>query len=195
MKIEIDGKLINIIEGSNERVRDYIEFMNRLAQDQDNYTLSRYSKIDEQRMVEWSKSWGKNTIMILSYNDSRVVGSFQASLGKYYGLERQFHVADIAYAVDKEFRGKGLIYFLFNEAIKRLEGVKILTAWVDERNLRSSKLLIKLGFEEACKINDFVYSQTEKIFCNLIMYVGNIGIVKAKLKEELAKKNYSLYEE
>jgi len=195
MKIEIDGKLINIIEGSNERVRDYIDFMNRLAQDQDNYTLSRYSKIDEQRMIEWSKSWGKNTIMILSYNDSRVVGSFQASLGKYYGLERQFHVADIAYAVDKEFRGKGLIYFLFNEAIKRLEGVKILTAWVDERNLRSSKLLIKLGFEEACKINDFVYSQTEKIFCNLIMYVGNIGIVKAKLKEELAKKNYSLYEE
>jgi len=195
MKIEIDGKLINIIEGSNERVRDYIDFMNRLAQDQDNYTLSRYSKIDEQRMIEWSKSWGKNTIMILSYNDSRVVGSFQASLGKYYGLERQFHVADIAYAVDKEFRGKGLIYFLFNEAIKRLEGVKILTAWVDERNLRSSKLLIKLGFEEACKINDFIYSQTEKIFCNLIMYVGNIGIVKAKLKEELAKKNYSLYEE
>ncbi|MFP3317003.1 MAG: GNAT family N-acetyltransferase [Candidatus Nanopusillus sp.] len=195
MKIEIDGKLINIIEGSNERVRDYIDFMNRLAQDPDNYTLSRYSKIDEQRMIEWSKSWGKNTIMILAYNDSRVVGSFQASLGKYYGLERQFHVADIAYAVDKEFRGKGLIYFLFNEAIKRLEGVKILTAWVDERNLRSSKLLIKLGFEEACKINDFIYSQTEKIFCNLIMYVGNIGIVKAKLKEELAKKNYSLYEE
>ncbi|MFP3131958.1 MAG: GNAT family N-acetyltransferase [Candidatus Nanopusillus sp.] len=195
MKIEIDGKLINIIEGSNERVRDYIDFMNRLAQDQDNYTLSRYSKINEQGMIEWSKSWGKNTIMILAYNDSRVVGSFQASLGKYYGLEIQFHVADIAYAVDKEFRGKGLIYFLFNEAIKRLEGVKILTAWVDERNLKSSKLLIKLGFEEACKINDFIYSQTEKIFCNLIMYVGNIGIVKAKLKEELAKKNYSLYEE
>ena len=195
MKIEIDGKLLHIIEGSNERVKDYIDFMNRLSQDPDNYTLSRYSKIDEKRIIEWSKSWGKSTIMILSYNDSKVVGFFQAILGKYFGLERQFHVADIAYAVDKEFRGKGLIYFLFNEAIKRLEGVKILTAWVDERNLRSSKLLIKLGFEEACKINDFVYSQTEKIFCNLIMYVGNIGIVKAKLKEELAKKNYSLYEE
>ena len=59
MKIEIDGKLINIIEGSNERVRDYIDFMNRLAQDPDNYTLSRYSKIDEQKVIEWSKSWGK----------------------------------------------------------------------------------------------------------------------------------------
>jgi GNAT superfamily N-acetyltransferase len=43
--------------------------------------------------------------------------------------------------VDKEFRGKGLIYVLFNEAIKRLEGVKILTAWVDERNLRSGNFL------------------------------------------------------
>jgi RimJ/RimL family protein N-acetyltransferase len=195
MKIEIDGKLLHIIEGSNERVNDYIDFMNRLAQDPDNYTLSRYSKIDEQRMIEWSKSWGKSTIMILAYKDSEVVGFFQATLGKYFGLERQFHVAEIAYAVDKEFRGKGLIYFLFNEAIKRLENVKILTAWVDERNLRSSKLLIKLGFEETCKINEFIYSQIEKTFCNLIMYIGNIDIVKTKLEDELAKRNYNLYEE
>ena len=59
MKIEIDGKLLHIIEGSNERVNDYIDFMNRLTQDPDNYTLSRYSKIDEQRIIEWSKSWEK----------------------------------------------------------------------------------------------------------------------------------------
>jgi RimJ/RimL family protein N-acetyltransferase len=195
MKIEIDGKLLHIIEGSNERVKDYIDFMNRLSQDPDNYTLSRYSKIDEQRIIEWSKSWGKSTIMILAYNDSIVVGFFQATLGKYFGPERQFHVAEIAYAVDKEFRGKGLIYVLFNETIKRLEGVKILTAWVDERNIRSRKLLIKLGFEEACKINEFIYSQIEKTFFNLIMYVGNIDIVKTRLKEELAKRNYNLYEE
>jgi len=195
MKIEIDDKLIQIIEGSSERVKDYIDFMNELSQDPDNYTLSRYSKIDEKRIIEWSKSWGKSTIMILSYNDSKVVGFFQAILGKYFGLERQFHVAEIAYAVDKEFRGKGLIYLLFNEAIKRLENVKILTAWVDERNIRSRKLLIKLGFEEACKINEFIYSEKEKTFCNLIMYIGNINIVKTKLEEELAKRNYNLYEE
>jgi len=195
MKIEMDGKLIQIIEGSNDRVKDYLDFMNRLSQDPDNYTLSRYSKIDEQGIIEWSKSWGKSTIMILAYSDSKVVGFFQAIRGKYFGFERQFHVAEIAYAVDKEFRGKGLIYILFNEVIKRLEGVKILTAWVDERNLRSRKLLIKLGFEEACKINEFIYSQIEKTFCNLIMYIGNIDIVKTKLEEELAKRNYNLYEE
>jgi len=195
MKIEIDGKLLQIIEGSNERVKDYIDFMNRLSQDPDNYTLSRYSKIDEQKIIEWSKSWGKSTIMILAYNDSKVVGFFQASRGKYFGLDRQFHVAEIAYAVDKEFRGKGLIYVLFNEAIKRLESVKILTSWVDERNLKSKKLLIKLGFKGACKINEFIYSETEKTFCNLIMYIGNIDIVKTKLDEELAKRNYNLYEE
>jgi len=193
MKIEIDGKLLHIIEGSNEIVKDYLDFMNRLFQDPDNYTLSRYSKIDEQRIIEWSKSWGKSTIMILAYNDSKVVGFFQATIGKYFGLDRQFHVAEIAYAVDKEFRGKGLIYVLFNEAIKRLEDVKILTAWVDERNIRSRKLLIKLGFEEACKINEFIYSQIEKTFCNFIMYIGNIDIVKTKLEEELAKRNYNLY--
>ena len=195
MKIEIDGKLLHIIEGSNERVKDYLDFMNKLSQDPDNYTLSRYSKIDEQGIIEWSKSWGKSTIMILAYNDSMVVGFFQASRGKYFGFDRQFHVAEISYAVDKEFRGKGLIYILFNEAIKRLENVKILTAWVDERNLRSRKLLIKLGFEEACKINEFMYSETEKTFCNLIMYIGNIDIVKTKLEKELAKRNYNLYEE
>jgi len=194
MKIEIDGKLLNIIEGSNERVKDYLDFMNKLSQDPENYTLSRYSKIDEQRIIEWSKSWGKSTIMILTYNDSKVIGFFQATRGKYFGLERQFHVAEIAYAVDKEFRSKGLIYVLFNEAIKRLKDVKILTAWVDERNLRSRKILIKLGFEEACKINEFIYSQIEKTFCNFYMYVGNIDIVKTKLEEELAKRNYNLYE-
>ena len=195
MKIEIDGKLIQIMEVSNERVNDYLDFINRLSQDPDNYTLTRYSKINEQRIIEWSKSWGKSTIMILAYNNSKVVGFFQATFGKYFGPERQFHVADIASAVDKEFRGKGLIYILFNEAIKRLENVKILTAWVDERNLRSRKLLIKLGFEETCKINEFIYSEIEKTFCNLIMYVGYINMVKAKLEEELAKINYNLYEE
>jgi len=195
MKIEIDGNLIQIMEVSNERVNDYLDFINRLSQDPDNYTLTRYSKINEQRIIEWSKSWGKSTIMILAYNNSKVVGFFQATFGKYFGPERQFHVADIASAVDKEFRGKGLIYILFNEAIKRLENVKILTAWVDERNLRSRKLLIKLGFEETCKINEFIYSEIEKTFCNLIMYVGYINMVKAKLEEELAKINYNLYEE
>jgi len=195
MKIEIDGKLLHIIEGSYERVKDYLDFMNKLSQDPDNYTLSRYSKINEQRIIEWSKSWGKSTIMILAYSDSKVVGFFQATRGKYFGPERQFHVAEISYAVDEEFRGKGLIYLLFNEAIKKLENVKILTAWVDERNIRSRKLLIKLGLKEACKINEFIYSEKEKIFCNLIMYIGNTDIVKTKLKEELAKRNYNLYEE
>jgi len=195
MKIEIDGNLIEIIEGSSERVKDYLDFMNKLSQDSDNYTLSRYSKIDEQKIIEGSKFWGKSTIMILAYSGYKVIGFFQATRGKYFGPDRQFHVAEIAYAVDKEFRGKGLIYFLFNEAIKRLENAKILTAWVDERNIKSKRLLIKLGFEEACKINEFIYSEKEKRFCNLIMYVGNIDIVKTKLKEELAKRNYNLYEE
>ena len=130
MKIEIDGKLIQIIEGSNDNVNDYIKFINKLSQDPYNYTLCRYSKINEQKVIEWSKSWGKNITIILAYNNSMIVGFFQASRGKYFGFDRQFHVAEIAYAVDKEFRGKGLIYVLFKEAIKRLENVKIFTAWV-----------------------------------------------------------------
>ena len=76
-----------------------------------------------------------------------------------------------------------------------MKTLKYLPLGLDERNLRSKKLLIKLGFEEACKINEFVYSETEKTLCNLIMYVGYVDIVKTKLKEELIKKNYNLYEE
>jgi len=187
--MKINDRLIQIIEGSHERVKDYLDFMNKLSQDPENYTLTRYSSIDEQRIIERSKSWGKNIIMMLAYDGSKVVGFFQASIGKYFNLESQFHVAEIAYAVDEEFRGKGLIYILFNEAIKRLKDVRILTAWVDERNLRSRNLLTKLGFREACKIDNFIYSQLEKVFCNLIMYVGDIEVVKTKLKEELTKKN------
>ena len=88
MKIEIDGKLLHITEGSNKRVNDYRDFIDRLSRDPDNYTLTRYSKIDEQRIIEWSKSWGKSTIMILAYNGSIVVGFFQASRGRYFGTER-----------------------------------------------------------------------------------------------------------
>jgi len=59
----------------------------------------------------------------------------------------------------------------------------------------NKRLLKDLNLGEkilACKINEFIYSQIEKTFCNLIMYIGNIDTVKTKLEEELAKRNYNL---
>ncbi|WP_245527035.1 GNAT family N-acetyltransferase [Acidianus hospitalis] len=72
--------------------------------------------------------------MFLAIEKEKVVGSIQVMRGKYFGALRQPHVAEIAYSVAKEFRGKGLIYALMFYA---LSNVSIVTAWVDERNIRS----------------------------------------------------------
>ncbi|QXJ29432.1 hypothetical protein J5U23_02301 [Saccharolobus shibatae B12] len=126
--------------------------------------------------------------MILAYNNDKVIGSIQLTKGRYFGLERQFHVGKIAYAVDKHYRGKGLIYTLFDYLLK-VTDVKILTAWVDERNIKSQKLLENLGFERLCKIDNFMYSVREKIFVNLIFYSGERKVAKEKCEKYLEKFN------
>jgi RimJ/RimL family protein N-acetyltransferase len=65
--------------------------------------------------------------------------------GKHFGISRQPHVAEIAYSIAKEFRGKGLIYALMFYA---LSNVSIVTAWVDKRNIRSQKVLEKTWSKE-----------------------------------------------
>ena len=42
-----------------------------------------------------------------------------------------------------------------------LSDVIIVTAWVDERNIRSQKVLEKPGARKIGKINDFMYSIRE----------------------------------
>ena len=46
--------------------------------------------------------------MFLALDGEGVVSSVQLIRGRYFGITRQPHVAEIAYSVAKEFRGKGL---------------------------------------------------------------------------------------
>ncbi|QXJ32673.1 GNAT family N-acetyltransferase [Saccharolobus shibatae] len=167
MRVEISGDQVLLVNATEKNINDYLDFIISLSKDEDNYTLTRYSDINENRIIEWSKSWGRQVLIILAYNNDKVTGIVQLTKGRYFGLERQFHVGEIAYAVDKRYRGKGLIYALFDYLLK-VTDVKILTAWVDERNIKSQKLLENLGFERLCKIDNFMYSVKEKIFVNLI---------------------------
>jgi len=190
---EINGIRFQLINSTEKNVNDYLEFMSTLSKDRDNYTLVRYSEINKNQIIEWSKSWGKQTMMILAYHSDtqKIVGNIQLNKGRYFGPERQFHVGEIAYAVSKDFRGKGLIYALFSYLLRNTD-VKILTAWVDERNVKSQKLLENLGFEKLCKIDEFMYSVKEKTFINLIFYSGKVEIAKERVEKYLKKFNLKI---
>lgn len=188
MEIEINGIKIQLVNSTEKNVNDYLEFINSLSKDEDNYTLVRYSEVNKNQIIEWSKNWGKQTIMILAYANNKVVGNIQLNKGRYFGPERQFHVGEIAYAVHKDFRGKGLIYALFSYLLRSIN-VKILTAWVDERNVKSQKLLENLGFERLCKIDEFMYSLKEKAFVNLIFYSGKAEVARERIDKYLEKLN------
>jgi RimJ/RimL family protein N-acetyltransferase len=73
-----------------------------------------------------------------------------------------------------------------------LSNVSIVTAWVDERNIRSQKVLEKLGARKVGKIDDFMYSIREKSFVNIIFYVGSAKEMRGKAKEEAERKGIIL---
>jgi RimJ/RimL family protein N-acetyltransferase len=185
MKVEINGNIVEIINATNENVNEYLDFILSLSNDEDNYTLTRYSEIDKNKILEWSKSWGNQTTMILAQTN-QVVGFIQLIKGKYFGMERQFHVGEIAYAVRKDFRGKGLIYVIFNELLRAVD-VKILTAWVDSRNIRSQRLLQNLGFNRDCEVDSFMWSVKEKKFIDLIFYRSRTEKAVNEVKRQLEK--------
>jgi len=70
--------------------------------------------------------------------------------------------------------------------------LKIITVWVDERNIRSQKLLEKLNFTKLGKINEFIYSLRERIYVNLLFYVGNADYVLKRAKEELERRGLNI---
>ena len=183
---------VTLKNADEKDVNGYLDFMTRLSNDEENYTLSRYSEVDVGRIVEWSKTWGKQTLMVLAYSEGKVVGLIQLNKGRYFGMERQFHVGEVAYAVDKPFRGKGLIYLLFYYLLKDTD-VRILTAWVDERNIRSQRVLEKLGFNELGKADEFLYSVKEKMFVNMLFYYGRKEVVERKCREIGA--NFELFKD
>jgi len=65
--------------------------------------------------------------------------------------------------------------------------VSILTAWVDIRNVKSQKLLERIGFKSLGIIEKFMYSPREEIYTDMIMYFGNSDIVIEETKKSMLK--------
>ncbi|BFI76250.1 GNAT family N-acetyltransferase [Sulfurisphaera ohwakuensis] len=181
----IEGKNIKVIKAGEEYAEKFFEYLQILKDDPDNYTIIRYEdvKLENVKKIKWN-----DNPMFLAVAEEKVIGSVQLIRGKYFGLNKQPHVAEIAYSVAKEFRGKGLIYALIYKALKEMHEIKIITAWVDERNLRSQKVLEKLGAKLLCKINNFMYSLREGIYVNMLFYSGNVEEMTKRAKEEAKRK-------
>ncbi|MFP3258800.1 MAG: GNAT family protein [Caldivirga sp.] len=180
----IDGKKIEFVKANENYSEKIYSYLQELKDDPENYTVVRYQevKLEDVKRIRW-----EDNPMFLALEGNRVVGSLQIVRGKYFGIARQNHVGELAFSVSREFRGKGLIYALFSYALENVK-LRILTAWVDERNIRSQKLLEKLNFTKLGKIDEFMFSLREGIYVNLIFYVGNADEVLRRAKEELKRK-------
>lgn len=176
--------MIKILRAREEHAEEFYEYLQALRDDPDNYTVIRYEEVKPEnvRRIRWEEN-----PMFLALDGERVVGSVQLIRGRYFGITRQPHVAEIAYSVAKEFRGKGLVYALIYQALREVK-VKIVTAWVDERNLRSQKVLEKLGARRLGKIEAFMYSIREGAYVNMIFYVGRAETTKRRAKVEAERK-------
>jgi ribosomal-protein-alanine N-acetyltransferase len=181
------GKIFEIAKADENYAERFYGYLQELKDDPENYTVVRYQevKLEDVKNIKW-----RENPMFLALEGDRIIGSVQVIKGKYFGVGRQSHVGELAFSVSKEFRGKGLIYALL---LRALEDVKprILTAWVDERNIRSQKPLEKLGFTKLGKIDEFMYSIREGIYVNMLFYVGNADGVIKRAKDELEKRGIS----
>ena len=88
-----------------------------LKDDPENYTIIRYKDVtlEDVKGIRWN-----DYPLFLAIEKEKVVGSIQVMRGKYFGISIQPHVAEIAYSVAKEFRGKGLIYALMFYALSNV---------------------------------------------------------------------------
>ena len=113
----LEGREIQIIKANEDYAEKFYEYLQLLKDDPENYTIIRYNDVtlEDVKKIMWN-----DYPLFLGIEKEKVVGSMQVMRGKYFGALRQPHVAEIAYSVAKEFRGKGLIYALVFYALSNV---------------------------------------------------------------------------
>lgn len=179
------------IEPANENyVESYLELIKDLASDNDSYVIVNYSGLlpDIVGVRERSKIWNKGNIsMVFALLEDRVIGYCGQKIGPTYGDYLQPHVSEIWYAVSKDFRGSGLIYPLIFESMRNTD-VKYVQAFVDTRNVRSSKVLENLGFKNMSKISENILDKRNNIFRDDYYFRGEREEALKILKEKIDKR-------
>ena len=91
-------------QGSREHAEEFYEYLQTLRDDPDNYTVIRYEEVKPENVRRIGR---EENPMFLALDGERVVGSVQLIRGRYFGITRQPHVAEIAYSVAKELGERG----------------------------------------------------------------------------------------
>jgi ribosomal-protein-alanine N-acetyltransferase len=179
MKLKFNDKELEFIRANESHAEKFYDYILTLEGDNENFIVNRYVNINlgNIRNIKWEE----NPMFLALYNEE-VLGSVQLVIGKYFGPNRQAHVGEISYSISREFRGSGLIYLLIYFAIKSTK-VTILTAWVDTRNVKSQKLLERIGFKRLGVIPNFMFSPKESLYADMILYFGDLDIVIDKTRE------------
>lgn len=111
----------------------------------------------EQQTLEEEKQWLESIIKginenkcvhILAFIDKKLVGGSDISLGKYFAK----HVGNFGITIDIDYRGLGIgkkiMEITINEAVKKLNGLKIIKLGVFSNNTIAQNLYKKMGFVE-----------------------------------------------
>ena len=153
-------KVIEIWEPSMKRLGSLLEFVNRLVEDDTFLTLTGKPKTraEEGSWLEENLTNIKNgkTILIWAICESKIIG--QCDLVR--GGTRDWHVGTIGLMVDRDFRGEGIGYFLFEYILKqakKMPGLKIVKLYIFDDNTIAKKLYQKLGLREFARLPDGFY--------------------------------------
>lgn len=185
-----EGIRVNIEPANENYVESYMEFIKDLASDDDSYVIVNYSGLlpDIDGVRERSKLWNKGNIsMHFALLKDRVIGYCGQKIGPTYGNDLQPHVSEIWYAVSRDFRGSGLIYPLIFESLKNTD-VKYVQAYVDTRNVKSSKLMENIGFKNMGKIGENILDKRNNILRDDYYFRGKREEALKILKEKIDKR-------
>lgn len=128
------------------------EYVNRLSQERTfvTYQGETVTREEEVRFIEgWLQKIGeRNGVFLFLIVD----GIVQGACGIETKRLSERHVATLGLSIDASMRGQGLGKLLMEttieEAIRHIDGLRIITLTVKEPNERAQGLYTKLGFKE-----------------------------------------------
>jgi len=144
------GKELSLQRPSLSRVRELLEFTNRLIEEDTflNLTGKPISFVSERRWLEdrLKEIARGDNFFAWAFYENQMVGSVSVIRVK----TRSPHVGEIGLMVDKDFRGEGLGQFLLEFILKVAKKMKmqIVTLEVFADNVAALALYNKFGFKE-----------------------------------------------
>ncbi|MGC8562402.1 MAG: GNAT family N-acetyltransferase [Thermoplasmata archaeon] len=189
-----NGEMLVVKPAEEGYLQSYIELVRQLSKDGESYILVNYSgkvpslEDTRQRASAWNRS---DVTMHFATKAEDVVGYCGQRIGPSYGAELQPHLSEMWYAVSKDYRGTGLVYALMDESI-RSRNVKYIQAYVDARNVRSMKLLERIGFRMLARLEENILDKKSGMLADYCFFRGAVDEILPHISRRISEKGISV---